>query len=91
MNADTRFDAAPAAVALAALDWRPAMRRAAVTGLLDLMRKAPGLRVQAAALLDEYWDVVREVRPMEAGRIRHEVALIVGPYLLARLEARAAR
>jgi len=71
--------------------YLPAMKRAGVAGLLDVMRNEPGLRVQAAACLDEHRDAVREVRPAEAPRILAEVALIVGPYMLARLAARAAR
>jgi len=87
MNEGDEFDMASAAAELPALHL-PAMKRAGVTGLLDVMRNAPGLRVQAAACLDEHRDAVREVRPAEAPRILAEVALIVGPYMLARIAAR---
>ena len=89
MKVDDEFDMAFAAAKLRAR-YLPAMKRAGVSGLLSVMRNAPELRVQAAACLDENWGTVREVCPAEAPRIRAEIALIAGPYLLARLAARGA-
>jgi len=87
MNQGNEFVMASAAAKLRT-QYLPAMKLAGVKGAVDVMRGDSEYRVQAAALLDEHMDLVREVRPAEARRIRAEVALIVGPYMLARLAAR---
>ena len=81
MNWNSMFFSAADAAELAALAL-PAMRRAAIEGLIDLMRAEPDpIRTQAAVELCRHIASVGEVRPTEARDIVAEAVGVIRAYL----------